>query len=260
MELAEAGSGRPVTIVVENATSARAAWNVEASFSRGLPRFHHLLSLGKARGPVAIVGGGPSLRRELLNLRAFKGPVISCGSVHDYLIEHQIVPKYHVAGDPDMDGVSLRWLRRPHPDVTYLIASQCPPEMFEALKDHHVRVWHLAVPDGPYAPDFRCEPSIPGAHFIIGRAWPLAAVMGHRELHFFGFDCSFPADCEGQHAYEYDWTLEEPCGVTLDGKRFVTTPGLLSQMYEFSNMLMNSRGTFKVHVHGDGLATAVVGA
>lgn len=247
----------PVEIVVETVTSRDAKRNVETSFSRGLPRFHAMPGLGRAYGPVAIVGGGPSLARSLLELRSFAGPIISCGTVHDYLVEHFIVPQYHVDGEPDPDGVMVRWLQRPLAATTYLIASHCPASTFDALKDQTVRIWHLAVPEGENAPDFRGEPSIPGPHFIVGRAWPLAAVMGYRDIHFFGFDCSFPEDCEGQHAYDYDWTLEEPVGMTHGDKRFITTPGLMSQLQAFNEMRISGSDTFKITVHGDGMAATV---
>ncbi len=256
MELVEVGIDLPVSIVVDSAIARTAKRNVAACFARKLPRFHDL-PLGTYSGPLAIVGGGPSLRGQLPALRSFPGHVMACGTTHDYLVEQGIRPTYHINGEPDEDGVMLRWLRRPRRGITYLLASHCPQAMFNILAGYDVRVWHLDVPPGPDRPDFRGEPAIPGGHFIIARAWPLAAVMGYRDFHFFGFDCSFPEDCEDQHAYDYGWTLEEPCGVTVGGRRYVSTAGLLAQLQCIGDMVRNAPG-LAVTVHGDGLAAAVL--
>lgn len=253
---AEAVPFTQVEIVVESPTSANAIRNVEASFARNLPRFHKMPGLGKATGPVAIVGGGPSLRSELGNLRAFPGTIIGCGTVHDYLIENGVIPTYHANAEPDADGVMLRWFRYPTKITTYLLASHCPDNIFDALAGADVRVWHLAVPIDEHTPDFRGEPSVPGGHFIMGRAWPLAAIMGFIDIHFFGFDCCFPEDCESQHVYDYDWTKEEPVAVTHNGTRFITTPGLLGQLKVFTEMIPRSKS--KITVHGQSLTASVL--
>lgn len=253
--------GRQVEIVVQSTIPPETVVeNVEASFARNTPRFAKLPNLGKRTGPVAIVGGGPSLKHELGSLKRFPGPIISCGSVHDYLIEHDIPIAYHCACDPE--PVNTRWLRTPSKAVTYLIASQCHPDLFKALEGYDVRLWHatviLAATAKPLC-DFRGEPEIPGADFVVGRAWPIAAVMGHKDVHFFGFDCSFPADCESQHAYAYDWVREEPVYVTCEhtGERFATVPGWLAQLNTFNKMLAMSAGQFTVTIHGESLAASM---
>ncbi len=153
----------------------------------------------------------------------------------------------------------LRWVTEPRYETVYLVASHCPDDIFDALTGYDVRVWHLAVPIDEDTPDFMGEASVPGAHFTVGRAWPIAAIMGHCDLHFYGFDCSFPEDCTSHHAYGYEWTREEPVAVTYLGKRFVTTPGLLGQIDEFVKMRTMADGKFKIVVHGDSLAAAVCG-
>lgn len=253
--------GRQVEIVVQSTIPPeRILENVAASFLRDTPRFAKLPNLGKSTGPVAIVGGGPSLRQELNNLRCFPGPIISCGSVHDYLVENYIPIDYHVACDPE--PVNTRWLSKPSQVLTYLIASQCHPDLFTALKGCDVRLWHATVimsADGKPLCDFQGEPEIPGADFVIGRAWPIAAVMGHKDIHFFGFDCSFPADCESQHAYLYDWQREDPVYATCEhtGERFATVPGWMAQLNTFMKMLAMSAGQFEITIHGESLAASM---
>lgn len=247
-----------VEFVVESGVAQHAKRNVEASFARNLPRFHDMQGLGGATGAVAIVAGGPSLCGQLAVLRGFPGVIMGCGTVHDYLITNGVIPHYHINGEPDADGVVLRWFQHPSPDVTYLLASHCPDDIFDALAAYDVRLWHLNVGGGGGAPDFRGEPSLPGGHFIVARAWPLAAVMGYRDIHFFGFDCSFPEDCVSQHAYGYEWSREDPVAVICGDQCFISTPGLLSQLKTFTQMLTTSGKQFTITIHGDGLVATVM--
>lgn len=258
MKVNELG-GREVEIVVKSAIPVE--WiidNVNSSFQRDPPRFAKLPDLGKAEGPIAIIGGGPSLRGEIDNLKKFPGPLMSCGTCHDYLIDQGVVPTYHVIADSH--PVTVNWLKKPHKDVIYLIASQCDPALFKALKDYNVRLWHAFVirEDGSDVVSFHGEPTIPGGDFVIGRAWPMATVLGHKDIHFYGFDCSFPPKCLSQHAYDYDWDTEEPCWVTVDftGNRHLTTPGWMNQANMFVKMLTTSPD-FKITIHGDGLVADI---
>lgn len=252
--------GRQVEIVVKSAIPPELLLeNVEASFNRNTPRFADMPKIGKDTRPIAIVGGGPSLRAELDNLNAFPGPVMGCGSVHDYLVGQGIYPDYHVVVDPC--AVVVNWLKRPSPNVIYLIASQCHPNLFAVLDGQNVKLWHAFVvrDDGSKFVDFHGEPTIPGGDFVIGRAWPLAAVLGHRDIHFYGFDCSFPIECSSQHAYDYEWDREEPCYATVEHtkERFVTTPGWMAQLNTFMKMLAASAGQFTVTIHGDSLVSSM---
>src|ERR1700692_1436072 len=253
--------GRQVEIVVQSTIlPERIIENVEASFARDTPRFSNLPNLGKSTGPVAIVGGGPSLRHEIGNLKVFPGPIIGCGSSHDFLIENKIPLTYHVNCDPE--PIITKWFTKPQFGIIYLIASQCHPDLFEALDLCHVRMWHATVikaATNKALCDFRGEPEIPGADFVVGRAWPIAAVMGHKDIHFYGFDCSFPPACDSQHAYPYDWTKEEPVYVTIEhtGERFATVPGWISQLNNFMKMLAMSGGQFQITIHGESLAASM---
>ncbi len=260
MKLEEVGGGRPVEIVVRSTIPlSLVISNVAASMARGLPRFAETPGLGKAQGPIAIVAGGPSLNAEIENLRKFPGPIIACGTVHDHLIANGIVPRYQVFVDPDP---IIATMVSPVLGVTYLPASQCHTDLFDKLAGFDARLWHAFICDpdtGKEVVDFGDEPSVPGGDCVVLRAWPLATVLGHRSLHFFGFDCSFPDDCESQHAYSYDWEREEKCYITIreTGERFATAPGWLSQIEMFMKMLAMSRGQFEITIHGHSLVASM---
>jgi len=70
--------------------------------------------------------------------------ILAIKGAHDFLIKNNILPHAAVAVDPQPHIVKcfrkkLTEGERP----SYLIASQCCPEVFDYLKDQHVIVWHL---------------------------------------------------------------------------------------------------------------------
>src|SRR5215472_166872 len=257
--------GRRVQVTVKPVFPIeQAAANLEKCIARGLPKFHEIINLGKSTGPVALIGGGPSLNTQLDNLRNFPGPRVVCGSAHDHLVRSGIVCEYAVFLDPHW--VMADWLTAPQKGTHYLIASSCDPSIFDRLEGYKVITWHPAMIDpetGRNLLDVRGEPIINGGDGVILRAWPLMAVMGHRDFHFYGFDCSFPIDCEGQHAYDYKFfgdSREEPIGVTVEGtgERFISCPGWIMQLQEFCKMLEWSRGKFDITIHGESLAASTL--
>src|SRR5690606_7072628 len=58
---------------------------------------------------------------------------------HDWLIERGLIPEFHVLLDARPENV--RFVKKPHKKVTYLISAQCHPSIFEALEGHSVIMW-----------------------------------------------------------------------------------------------------------------------
>ena len=93
-------------------------------------------------GKALIVGGGPSLVEVLPKIRQMKtrGAVIfALNGTHDWLIERGLVPDFHVMLDARQKNVEF--IKTPNKKVTYLIASQCHPDVFDALEGYHVVQW-----------------------------------------------------------------------------------------------------------------------
>src|SRR5262245_47806809 len=63
---------------------------------------------------IAIVCFGPSLKDTIEEIRGFKY-VMTCSGAHKVLLEHGIVPTWHVEVDPRKHKIDL--LGPPHPDV-----------------------------------------------------------------------------------------------------------------------------------------------
>ena len=79
--------------------------------------------------PIALVNFGPSLGQTWEAIRDFKY-VMSCSGAHQFLVDHGIIPTWHVDVDPRAHKVKL--LGTPQRETEYLDALQ------------KVRVWKLS--------------------------------------------------------------------------------------------------------------------
>lgn len=218
---------------------------IRANMEADHPRFHHRSDYGKWKGrPLALVSGGPSLRKTLHEIRDFSD-VMVCGSPHDFLIGEGIVPTYSVQCDytRSADYVNKR------PDgIQYLLASCCQSELFSG----NVSMWHM---EGGVDPSiFQGEPRIQGGCTVTLRAINLAILLGYHDLHFFGFDSCFD-NAEDQHAYtcKVDDGLAVP--VRVGDRVFLTSLTFLAQAQQFQKM---ANHLFNPIIHGDGLIAEIV--
>src|ERR1051326_224066 len=92
-------------------------------------------------GIVSVVGYGPSLRRSW---KAIPRPIISVSGAHRFLVEHGIIPDWHVEIDPRPHKVEMI---QPQKTTKYLMASVCHPHFWDILEGHDVELWHLINDD-----------------------------------------------------------------------------------------------------------------
>ena len=113
--------------------------------------------------------------------------VFAVNGVIPSLLSVDVTPDYFVLLDAREDNLSFL-----HPDLKAhnLIASQCPPSVFDALEKQEVTVWHPAYPGiSDYIGDREC--ALIGGGTTVGlQAMSIAFAMGYREIHLFGFDSS----------------------------------------------------------------------
>lgn len=210
--------------------------------------------MGKPRrNRIAIVGFGPSLAEMWEKVRDFKY-VISCSGSHKFLVDHGIVPTWHVEVDPRPHKVKL--MGQPQKETEYLIASTCHPEVFDHLKNYNVRLWHVfdndaeaqrVLPPGEWALTGGCDVGL--------RAMTIARFFGFTNLHIFGKD-----GCEGRtgkHAAEHpNQAPPQCCSVEYEGQTYYTTPSFLEaakQTFHELDMMPDVKATF----YGDGLVQAM---
>lgn len=210
--------------------------------------------------PIAIVGGGPSLKDTLEELRAFPGPVMACGSVHDYLVMNNIDAKWCVICDPD--PLITQYMKNMNWETTYLVASQCHPDVFKYLKEHSITyqkcyIWH-AGGDKFEDSNFGENQAIIGGGCTIGtRAIMMAYAFGYSNIHLFGFDSCLTKDYK-HHAYDFETEQESIGDITEirlggpDSPIFKVAGYMLGQIFDFKKILEIHASRFQFTIHGDG--------
>ena len=87
--------------------------NIEAALKRDYIPFNEII--GTKSGAVAIVGSGPSLKKNWQRLRNFNGDIIACNSAFGFLLDKGIVPQYMMCFDAD---ILMQPFMKAHEDVT----------------------------------------------------------------------------------------------------------------------------------------------
>jgi hypothetical protein len=204
-------------------------------------------------GRAVLACYGPSLKDYIEKVRVEEGDLVSVSGSHDYLIENGLVPKYHVECDP-RPHKAIHFT--PHPDVTYLIASSCHPDVFKKLEGYKVRLWHaeehVRVKDELNSK----APNILGGGSVGHRAIGVLYHLGYRAISLFGMDCSFEGDGSVQHAGRHAGKKQGTCICTIkfkDGDRhFVTSKVLMTYAASFIDM-WNRMSDVSFRFYGDGL-------
>lgn len=201
--------------------------------------------------PVAVVAFGPSLRDTWEGISGFQR-VISCSGAHKFLIERGIVPTWHVEVDPRAYKIDL--LGEPHRDVHYLPCSAVHPDYIRHLLKASAKVtlWHVfGTEDASQRITPRGEWMITGGCDAGLRAVTIARVLGHVNLHLFGFDGSAPQPGP-RHADKHPNPVQALSVIDYDGRTFYTTPAMLEAakgLFHELEQLPDVTPTF----YGDGL-------
>ena len=91
----------------------------------------------------------------------------------------------------------MREFAVPHPDITYLVASRCHPDVFKRLEGCKIIVWHAGGDHN--INDLLCErklnePMVNGGSAGVTRAMFLVNCLGYTDQHIFGADSSYTGD------------------------------------------------------------------
>lgn len=236
---------------------------IRENMRRDLPRFHKRSDYGKHKGrPIAIVGGGPSLKTTLDELCGFTD-IMVCGSAHDYVVSQGIRPKYAVVCSARSDPGELPsdFILNPLPCCEYLIASCCHPAVFDALCDQNVTMWHSYAAFEHEL--YNNEPLVQGGSSVMLRALPIAILLGYYDMHFFGFDSCFETPEEnhaydaGAHSLEHELTRVR-IGHPETGREFLTHLAWLIQARDFQEMCKGMGHLFNPIIHGDGMIAEIM--
>ena len=179
--------------------------------------------------------------------------IIACNAACQFLLEREVVPKYMFCFDAD--PLMLEFIT-PHPEITYLMASRCPPKAFDLLEDCKVVVWHangdehietLLQKRGLFN-----EPMISGGSAAVTRCMLLAQPMGYNPVHLWGADSSF---ANGSTHIRKSTTEEKRISIMVNDRQFTTAPWMCQQFYDFKVLAPSLRDQYAMEliVHSDGL-------
>ena len=206
------------------------------------------------RGNISVCGFGPSLTDTYHNLTR---RVMTTSGAHDFLLARGIVPTYHVETDPRER--KAKFVERSHPDVTYLINSQCHPRMFEVLKERKVVMWHGFTDDDDERQIKLVDSLEPGARLMAGgtnvgmRAVVVARELGFTSFDLHGFDCCYYG--KYQWAGEHYTPPHRTVMIEVEDTVFETSDLMLQGTDDFFNLMRMTPGC-RFRVHGDGLLDA----
>ena len=207
---------------------------------------------GTKRGAVSVVGSGPSLKENWTRMRDSGNDIIACNAACQFLLERDVIPEYMFCFDAD--PLMLEFIT-PHPEITYLIGSRCPPQTFELLKDCKVVVWHAGGDEHIEAllnKHGKMEPMVSGGTAAVTRSMMLANALGYNEIHLWGCDSSFN---NGDTHIRQSTTKEILLSVMVNKKNFECAPWMAQQAEDFKILAPSMRDIFGVRlvVHGTGL-------
>ena len=228
--------------------------HVALSLKRGLPPVDVKLD-GTFYEPMALVCSGPSLADQIGEIRKFS-KILTCSGAHDFLIENGIVPTWHMEADPRKHKV--KFVSNPHPTVQYLLASSCHPVLFDTLKDHTVKLWHVLAGERRrplMAPFPRGHWFITGGSNVGMRALVLGRMLGYTNIHIFGMDCSArKAFHVGEHPNEP--RTEQWFPVRIGPLEYQTSQVFLAYAQQFFKEI-SKIPDLEITLHGDGLLQAL---
>lgn len=266
----------PMVMLGKVDTLAATGWeeqvaNANINLRLGLPFIDKLPEFGKKKGhdrPIALVGGGPSLKDHLDELRKFN-TIISCGSVHDYLISNGFKPRYATNCDPD--PVCANYFTKKDPETIYMFASTSSPKLIEALNGYPVVLWHCHSEDHyPHIQKIQEELKLDSYYGVGGgctvglRSISIAMALGYTNIHFFGFDSCMADEGNGHHAYEFSTEEENNLIEKIYRIRLGDTSGPLGKLYYVAGYQLAQAENFKAFYckyseyfqptfHGEGL-------
>tara|TARA_R110002110_G_scaffold57677_3_gene164628 strand:- start:360 stop:1322 length:963 start_codon:yes stop_codon:yes gene_type:complete len=214
-------------------------------------------------GDFCMIGSGPSIEHHLDAIKDCQDqgmPLIAIKGSHDWLIERGIIPDICIMLDPQPKILNCikyagQWPSS-HKGCVYMIASQCSPEIFDALKTQRTVIWHALSNIG--------EAGILKGKMLVGggtttglRGVNLGYLMGFRRFRMFGFD-SCLKDKESKIKRISGEKATKVVDVECGSKVFYCNPAMAGQANELQSMIKMFDGNIRLKSYGYGLITELL--
>jgi hypothetical protein len=206
---------------------------------------------------LCIVATGPSLRSHIGNLRRQRREgalVMALNRAYPFLVDKVgLIPHYAVVMDP---GDMLDAIEPRNQGTLHLLASQVRPEVFDALAGTKVAIWHAHNEGWDKWPDHPARRIMVEGATVGINALYLAAMLGHYDIHLFGFD-GYHRD--GKRHFQHQANDENFHGAEIEvgGRKYLTDYHLAWQAAQLSQLKRLHGGKFNLTFHGSGLLSAV---
>lgn len=244
--------------------------NLQSAYRRGLPDLTQLKQSCAGREAI-ILSGGPSADQEVDRIRALRtsgAVLIAIERMTMWCTKYGLTPDYVICMDAAPDVVEA--FAQTDPTVTYCVAAQCSPAVFDALTDRRVYLFGtpqrgIPVADYWHAGGYESVTVLNGGGSVSLCAMALAMTLGMTALHIFGFDCHVT-----QRAYadgivgigEQHETFQLRVGKETDPtcRIFTTTAAYASfaqQFFALMQMAHAERMVTSVNVYGDSMVNAM---
>lgn len=249
---------------VVNTTPEQLLANIKSAIRRGHPQ----VTPGPIRNErICLVGSGPSLNDtegELVQLSHEGALIVTMNGAYHWCLERNIRPSAQIV----LDGraSNARFVTPVVPRCRYVLASQCAPEVWDAVEGRD-NVWifhaHVGREDETgkalsafYGPEHWF--GIGGGVTVATRAMVLYRLMGYPRFDLFGIDCCW---MDGIHHAMAQPENEKDKRIEIDvadangehAKRFVCSPWHLKQAEDFSKMFREMADSWMLNIHGDGM-------
>jgi len=224
---------------------------------------------------IALVGSGPSLNdtaEELRELVWSGAKLVTLNGAYHWCIERNLKPSAQIV--LDARPTTSRFVQPAVPDCRYYVASQCHPDVFDALVGRpHVGLWHSVVrvkdePDQIVAALDRYYAGhwtgIPGGTTVAMRALLLLRTLGYLRFDLFGVDSCWMG--EEHHALaQPENDAERRLRITVApsdrpdlARDFWCAPWHAQQLEDFLLIVRHHGDSFQLAVHGTGLLAYVL--
>lgn len=205
----------------------------------------HALSLGLPEADaeplplLRVIANGPSALQAPLD-----GPTLALNGA---LALFPQGPTFWAACDPQ--PLVAEFLENPPTGTIYYVASKCHPNVFDALKDRNVRLWHPSDYDVPGKRQSR------HATTITLTAPALFRRLGWRRFEFWGWDACTMA---GKHHAIERGDLPDQIVASIKGREFHTRHAWALEAKEAEFILQIA--DYEWEIKGDGMIAAYMAA
>lgn len=262
----------PVIRTINKFPATERKQSLASALKRGLPDITELKG-SRAGQSAIIITGGPSVDGQLDEIRRLKAEgcvLLTIERMYAWCLAHDLIPDYVVCLDASDDVAES--FATTHPAPVHLVATQCPPAVFDAVQDRTVYLFStpqraVNVADYWHAGDYEAITVINGGGSVSLCAMAIALTLGMPTLHVFGFDChlsagGYASGITGVGAQEQTFQLRIGALDDPTHRIFTTTAAYTSfaqQFFQLMRLAEQAELVKAVTVYGDSMVNVMAG-